>query len=65
MKSICNLLKIAEMLLDIQDYDSPKAALKHGDDELVPSEVVYAVLDGENTMLCTRWKLDLLSAEEK
>jgi DNA-binding XRE family transcriptional regulator len=42
------LVEKAEMLQDVQDYDSAKAALEHGDDELVPSEVVYAILDGEN-----------------
>ena len=38
------------MLQDIQDYDSAKAALECGNDELIPSEVVYAILDGENAM---------------
>src|SRR5258708_21531099 len=42
------LVEKAEMLQDVQDYDSAKAALEHGDDELVPSEVIYAILDGEN-----------------
>jgi DNA-binding XRE family transcriptional regulator len=44
------LVEKAEMLQDIQDYDSAKAALERGDDELVPSEVVYAILDGENAI---------------
>jgi DNA-binding XRE family transcriptional regulator len=42
------LVKDSELLQDIQDYDSAKAALERGDDELIPSEVVYAILDGEN-----------------
>ena len=42
------LVEKAEMLQDIQDYDSAKAALERGDDELIPGEVVYAVLDGAN-----------------
>jgi DNA-binding XRE family transcriptional regulator len=42
------LVEKAEMLQDVQDYDSAKAALERGDEELVPSEVVYAILDGEN-----------------
>ena len=42
------LVEKAEMLQDIQDYDSAKAALVRGDDELIPGEVVYAVLDGAN-----------------
>ena len=36
------------MLQDVQDYDSAKAALERGDEELIPSAVVYAILDGEN-----------------
>ena len=42
------LVEKAEMAQDVQDYDSAKAALEHGDDELVPSEVIYAILDGSN-----------------
>jgi len=42
------LVEQAEMLHDVQDYDTAKAALEHGDDELIPSEVVYAILDGDN-----------------
>lgn len=44
------LVEKAEMLQDVQDYDSAKAALERGDDELVPSEVIYAILDGENAI---------------
>jgi DNA-binding XRE family transcriptional regulator len=36
------------MSQDVQDYDSVKAALERGDEELIPSAVVYAILDGEN-----------------
>ena len=42
------LVEKAEMLQDVQDYDSAKASLERGDDQLIPSEVVYAILDGEN-----------------
>ena len=42
------LVEKAEMAQDVQNYDSAKAALEHGDDELVPSEVIYAILDGSN-----------------
>jgi DNA-binding XRE family transcriptional regulator len=42
------LLEEAEMLEDIRDYDAAKAALEKGEDELIPSEVVFAILDGEN-----------------
>ncbi len=44
------LVEKAEMLLDVQDYDNAKAALQRGDDELVSSEIVYAILDGENAI---------------
>jgi DNA-binding XRE family transcriptional regulator len=44
------LVEKAEMLQDIQDYDSAKAALTRGDDELIPSELVYAILYGENAI---------------
>lgn len=42
------LVEQAEMLQDIQDYDAAKASLERGEDELIPAEVVFAVLDGEN-----------------
>lgn len=42
------LVEQAEMLEDIRDYDAAKAAIERGDDELIPSEVVFAILDGEN-----------------
>ena len=41
------LIEDAEMLQDIRDYDLAKAAVEAGD-ELIPSSVVYAILDGEN-----------------
>jgi predicted transcriptional regulator len=37
-----------ERLQDVRDYDTVKAALEHGEEELIPSEVVYAIPDGEN-----------------
>ena len=41
------LVEAAEMLQDVQDYDEARKAIEDGE-ELVPSEVVYAILDGEN-----------------
>ena len=41
------LLEEAEMLQDIRVYDEAKEAIQKGE-ELVPSEVTYALLDGEN-----------------
>lgn len=42
------LIEDAEMLQDIRDYDNVKASIEKGEQELVPSEVVFAILDGEN-----------------
>lgn len=42
------LVEQAEMLQDIHDYDAAKAALARGEEELIPSEMVDALLDGEN-----------------
>lgn len=41
------LLEAVEMLQDIRDYDEAKAAIATGE-ELIPSQVTYALLDGEN-----------------
>lgn len=41
------LLNAQEMLADIEAYDEAKARLQAGE-ELIPSQVVYALLDGEN-----------------
>jgi DNA-binding XRE family transcriptional regulator len=42
------LLEQAEELEDIRDFDAAKAALENGEDELIPAEVVDALIDGEN-----------------
>ncbi len=44
------LVEAAELLQDIQDYDSAKAVLDRGDEELIPSEVINALLNGENPL---------------
>ncbi len=41
------MLEAMEMLEDIHAYDEAKAKIQAGD-ELIPSEIVYALLDGEN-----------------
>lgn len=38
----------AEMLEDIRDYDAVKAAIESGEQEVIPGEVVFTLLDGEN-----------------
>lgn len=37
----------AEMLADVRDYDAAMQAIAEGE-ELIPAEVVYAILDGTN-----------------
>jgi len=46
-KTYLRLAEDAEMLQDIRDYDKAKQAIADGE-ELVPGEVTYAILDGEN-----------------
>lgn len=41
------LAEDAEMLQDIRDYDEARKAVEEGE-ELVPSYVVYAILEGES-----------------
>lgn len=36
------------MLQDVRDYDTANAALARGDEALIPSEMVDALLDGDN-----------------
>jgi DNA-binding XRE family transcriptional regulator len=48
------LIEKAEMLQEIQDYDTAKLALERGEDELIPGEVVHAMLDGENPIKAWR-----------
>lgn len=42
------LVSEAEMLQDVRDFDEVKAAIERGEEELVPAEVVDALLEGEN-----------------
>ncbi len=42
------LLKKAEMMEDVTDYDKANAELASGEDELVPEQVADALLDGDN-----------------
>jgi DNA-binding XRE family transcriptional regulator len=47
------LVEEAEMLQDIRAYDEAKKAIEGGE-ELVPSELVYAILDGANPIRAWR-----------
>lgn len=48
------LLEKAAMLDDVAAYDRVKAELAAGEDDLVPAEVVNAVLQGENAIRAWR-----------
>ena len=44
------LIEQAELLEDIRDFDEISAAIERGDEELIPAEVVNAILDGKNPL---------------
>ncbi len=52
------LVEQAEMAQDVQDYDDALRAIE-ADEELVPSEVLYAILDGANPIRVWRKHRDL------
>lgn len=48
------LLEQAEMLTDIGDYDRIKTAVEAGDEEVIPAELAYALMEGENPVKAWR-----------
>ena len=56
------LVEDAEMLADIRDYDTARQSVAEGE-ELVPAEVVYALLDGGNPIRVGREHRGLSQAE--
>lgn len=56
------LVEDAEMLADIRDYDTARQSVAEGE-ELVPAEVVYALLDGGNPIRVWREHRGLSQAE--
>ncbi|MCB1387410.1 MAG: helix-turn-helix transcriptional regulator [Nitratireductor sp.] len=51
------LVAAAEMLSDLQSYDGAMAALKSGDEDLIPSKYVTRILDGETPLAVLReWR---------
>jgi DNA-binding XRE family transcriptional regulator len=42
------LIEQAELLEDIRDFDEMNAAIKHGEEELIPAEVINTILDGKS-----------------
>ncbi|MEW6173077.1 MAG: helix-turn-helix transcriptional regulator [Bacillota bacterium] len=53
------LVEEAEMLQDIRDFDQVNAAVERGEEDLIPSEVTYAVFDGANPIRVWREYLGL------
>jgi DNA-binding XRE family transcriptional regulator len=47
-KEYLRLVAEAEMLQDVRDYDDTLEAIEKGEEETIPAEIVYAILDGEN-----------------
>ena len=56
------LVEDAEMLADVRDYDEAMKRIAEGE-ELVPAEVVYALLDGSNPIRVWREYRGLSQAE--
>jgi DNA-binding XRE family transcriptional regulator len=57
------LVEQAEMIEDVSEYDRIKAALAAGEEEEIPSEVVYALLDGTNPVKVWREYRHLTQAQ--
>jgi DNA-binding XRE family transcriptional regulator len=48
------LMEQAEMLQDISDYDQIVKAVETGEEETVPAELAYALMEGENPVKAWR-----------
>lgn len=57
------LVEQAETLVDLREYDRVKASLEKGEEELVPVEVVDALLQGENPIKVWREHRGISQAE--
>ncbi|WP_411032969.1 helix-turn-helix domain-containing protein [Shinella sp. BYT-45] len=44
------LVEAAEMLADVAAYDRAKARIAAGEDEMIPAEFVYRMMDGESPL---------------
>jgi DNA-binding XRE family transcriptional regulator len=53
------LIEQAELLEDIRAFDEISAAIERGEEELIPAEVVNAILDGKNPIKVWREYRDL------
>ena len=47
-KTYLDLVEQSEMLQDVRDFDNAKAAVDSGKEDLIPADVVFAILDGAN-----------------
>ena len=50
MKELKKLMDDAEMLADVKSYDTAKARIERGEDELIPLEIAERRLAGESTV---------------
>jgi len=63
VEQLQRLMEDAEMLADVKAYDSAKARLEHGEDELVPLEITERRLAGEDPLKVWREYRDLTQEE--
>lgn len=57
------LVEQAELLEDIRDFDEINNAIERGKEELIPAEVVNAILDGKNPIKVWREHRSLTQQE--
>ncbi|HXB68443.1 MAG TPA: helix-turn-helix transcriptional regulator [Candidatus Acidoferrales bacterium] len=50
MKELKKLMDDAEMLADVKSYDTAKARIERGEDELIPLEIAERRLAGDSTV---------------
>ena len=62
-KEYLKLIEQAELLQDIRDYDEVKEHIATGSEELIPSQIVYTILDGENPIRVWREYRELSQQE--
>jgi ribosome-binding protein aMBF1 (putative translation factor) len=59
MDGLKKLMDAAEMLADVRAFDTAKARLKHGEDELIPLEITERRLAGESAVRIWRQHREL------
>ena len=59
------LIEQTELFEDIRDFDEMSAAIERGEEELIPAEVVHAILDGKNPIKVWREYRSLTQQKER